>query len=88
MTRSPRTPRKLAELRESRAKRCQAVVTGGRCSRAWSVVVPAGSGVAQLCKQHANAQHVELWTDEAERREVKYLRQQQLNYDRMMRGRA
>jgi hypothetical protein len=39
-----------------------------------------------LCVRHARAQRVEVWTDEQERREVKYLRQQQLTHDRMMRG--
>ena len=89
--RALRIPRQLDELREARARRCQAKVNGGRCSLPWAVAGPtrvnerAGDANPLLCTRHARAQLVELWTDDDERREVKYLRQQQLNYDRMMR---
>jgi len=88
-----RTPRELAALRESRARRCQAKVDGARCRLLWVVASAthvdkrAGDANPLLCVRHARSKLVELWTDDDERREVKYLRQQQLNYDRMMRGR-
>ena len=90
---TPRTPRQLAELREQRARLCQARNASGlRCNMRWTVAgsthveLRAGDANPLLCTRHARARVLKLWTDADEAREVKYLRQMQLTHDRMMRG--
>lgn len=86
---TPRTPRGLVELRTERARLCSAKVEGRRCSMPWSVskwLSLDDRDETVLCTRHARAAKVTRWTADEERRELKYLRQMQLNYDRMMRG--
>lgn len=87
---SPRTPRQLAELRRYRARLCSARVGSGRCRLPWSIAKRLDVSTddeSLLCVRHARAKHVELWTPEQERREVRALRAMQLSHDRLVSGR-